>query len=137
VTSPFGRVRTGQGHQLLFEISLDRDPVGSAGLGATAQGGLDAAGDQLTTDPQERTEATAQGVNDAHVRFVGAVRVGQEQNPGMQEFSGRGLAGTHQLFQLRPLLFGESHPILLHDSYSLGCCRLLSLVYKNRSRPVK
>ena len=89
------------------------------------EGGLEALLDEALADPLDGGDAHLGGLGDAGVRPGGAARrgVGLEQDAGVGQLLGRGLAGRDQLVQLLALLGGQCHLVLLHGFLLKGLPR--------------
>jgi hypothetical protein len=101
----------------LLDIPLDLDLIRPRRLPAATEGGIQALRDQLLADAGDGPRAGAQGGDDVLVGvLVAAGVVGQQEDAGVGQLAGRGLASGHQLFQRRSLLRRQGDPVLVHGS---------------------
>jgi hypothetical protein len=92
-------------------------------LSAAQQGEVQPLGDQLVADTGNRPQAGAQSSADLLVGlFLSEGISRQEADAGMGQFAGRRFPAGNQLGQLRPFVFRQGDPILVH-----GSCPVLAL----------
>jgi hypothetical protein len=112
------RVAASQLDEPLLDVPLDLDLAWPRGLPATADGGLDALGDQLLADTGDRSQAGPQRGDDFLIKaMVAEGVVGEQEDAGVGKFAGCRLAAGDQLLQRRPLLRRQSDPVLVHGSF--------------------
>jgi hypothetical protein len=117
VAAALGGIAARQLDQALLDVPLDLDLVRARRLRPATERHVQPLGDQLPADRGDGPRAGAQGGDDLLIAARAPVRVvGQEEDPGMGRFACRGKAALDQLFQVRPLLRRQSHPILVHGS---------------------
>ena len=115
MAAPLGGITAGQLDQPLLDVPLDLDLVRARGLRAAQEGDVDPLGDQLLADAGDGPRAGAQGGNDLVIgAFVAEGVVGQEEDAGVGQFAGGGLAAGDELFQVGTLLSGQRNPVLVH-----------------------
>ena len=79
------------------------------------QGEFHSLGDQLLADTGDGPQAGTQRRDDLLIGvFLAVAIIGQQQDAGVGQFAGRGLAAGHQLLQFRPLLRRQRDSILVH-----------------------
>ncbi len=116
MAAALGWITASQFDQPPFDIPLDLDLVRPKGLLATQDGDVHALGDQLLADTGDRSQAGAQGSDDLLIgTFVPERIIGQQEDSSVGQFAGRRLAAGNHLFQVRPFLGRQSHPVLVHS----------------------
>jgi hypothetical protein len=115
VAAALGRITAGQFDQPLLDLPLDLDLVGPRWLSSAQQGEVQPLGDQLLADTGDGPQAGAQSRDDLLVGvFLPAGVVGQQEDAGVDQLAGRRLTAGNHLFQRRPFVLRQGHPIFVH-----------------------
>jgi hypothetical protein len=115
VAAALRRITTGQFDQTLLDIPLDLDLVGARRLPSAQQGNLQSLSDQLPPDTGDGPRADVQSRDDLLVGVLLAQGVvGQQEEAGMDQLAGRGLAARNRLCQVLPFCFRQVYSILVH-----------------------
>ena len=114
MAAPLRRVRAGQRHQPLFDISFDLHLVWPGRLETPSDRSFQPTGDELLADPANGPWTAPESIDDRLIGLATTVRVRQEEDAGVGQAAGGGLAGGHQLLQPESFVRRQRHPILKH-----------------------
>jgi hypothetical protein len=115
VAAPVRRIAPGQFAQLLCDVTLDLDLVWSRRLRPVVQGGFQPFRHEALPQALNRSRAGPQSRDDLglHIRLTKPL-IRPKQNARMGQLPGCCFAYGNQLFQLKPFLHRERHPLLVH-----------------------